>query len=698
MKSPKGMLTFIAWCFLLASLTLVFKFFHIQVIKSDVYQERVVEQRVKEIPQLPERGKIVDRNGSIMAMSLMTQDIAVYPNVILNEKHREKVSKVLSKNLGISYEYVYKQITKKNEQGIPDTWANIKKRVPFELARAIKESGIGGVEIRNSPKRYYPNGEIGANFLGAVNMINEPVSGIERSMNSYLSGVPGYTLAETDNDGKVIPVGFENISSPVNGQKVTLTIDSYLQYVLEKRVKQTQEEMEAKSIHAVLMNPKNGEIYAMTSTPSFNPNEYEKYEEATWTNNAWGYVYEPGSTFKPIYMAMALEEGVINKDTTFHDGVGAINVNGTWLKNWDGRALGQMTLKDIITNSSNVGMIQISKELSTKEIENGLRYAGFGKKTGIDLPGEEYGLFPTAERLKIDPLQKATVSFGQGIAITPIQLITAFSELINGGYEVNPKIVSNVEDEYGNLLYQKTENNQKQKYKSETVELIKTYLRANMEEGSGKNAQIDGYESGGKTGSAWVVEEGKYKEGVIIGSFVGFAPYDDPEFALLVVVNQPKDAEYGSTSAGPTWQDVMTEALRYKSVPKKEQKNEKVKIVGMPNVEWLLYDDAKVLIEKSKITGLNLVVEKVGNGQVVVGKEYVARGNRIYVKLKTKKIIDKHFIYMPSLKGKLRYEIEELFSETNIALKFHGQGKVIEQGMQYGRQNKQKEIIFWLGE
>lgn len=693
MRNPRKVLVIFAYLAIAVCMLLAMRYFYIQVIRSDHFQEKVAEQRVKEIIQLPERGKIVDRNENVMALSLMAQDINVYPNLIQSKAHQEKVAKLLSETLDMKYDSVLKVV-----EG-SEYWASIAKRVEPEKVKLIKEAKIGGIEIQQSPKRYYPNGTIGAGLLGFVNQENEPGAGIELSMNSYLAGTPGYTIAETDNVGKVVPVGFENISNPIDGQTVKLATDNYMQFVLERRLEQAQKEMEPVSIHAVLMNPKNGEIYAMASTPTFDPNNYGEYEPSTWTNTPVSYVYEPGSTFKPIYMALALQGGHINENSTWYDGAGNISVQGTAIKNWDGRALGQMSLTDIIVNSSNVGMIEISKAMKSKEIVDGLSKAGFGKRTGIQFPGEEYGLFPSAEQLDQDPLMKATVSFGQGIAITPIQLVTAFSEVINGGHDVEPTMITEVEDVNGNILYKNEEKSAEQIYSKEVSDAMKSYLKANMEIGSGEAYQIDGYNGGGKTGSAWVVENGVYKKGVIIGSFLGFAPYDDPEFALLVVVNQPKNEEFGGPSAGPIYHDVMEEVLRYAAIPKDDLADgvEQQKEISyeVPTVKWMVYEDAKELLEK-EIKGVKIV--KAGKGPVVLEQEFHYKNNVLQITLQTKEIKDENFFYMPHLIGKTKAEVQSIMKAKDLKVKFHGEGNVVEQNLAPGRHNPKKEIVVWLKE
>ena len=464
---------------LLIFLVIIGKLFYLQIIDSQSLQKAVVENRVQQIVELPERGEIVDRNGYALAKSVLASDIAIYPNLIRSENHQKNVAKALSETLGVNYTKVLKQ-AKGDEM-----WSSVKKRVDYDdvskLRQIIEEDSLGGIEIKQSPKRYYLNDELGSSFLGFVNYNNEPGAGLELSLNKDLGGTPGYTLAEMDNMGREIAIGFQSISTPVDGKKVTLSIDKYIQYVLEKNLSEAMEEMDAVGIHGVVLDPNNGEVLGMASYPTFDPNDYDKSPKSTWTENVASYVYEPGSTIKPIYMAMALENKSI--DTDFISSSGSTSVQGTVIKDWNKGGWGTVGLEDIIVHSSNVGMINISREMSEKQVVDGLKKAGFGKRTGIELPAEEIGLFPSEKSLIDDPQKMATTSFGQGISVTPIQLITAFSEVINGGYDIQPSILRKIQNPFGNVEYDSTDNQQKgdKIYSPEVSKTIREYLKKNME-------------------------------------------------------------------------------------------------------------------------------------------------------------------------------------------------------------------------
>lgn len=684
-------LSILAYITLFVAIVLAGKYAQIQIFNADHYQEKTAEQRVKQIENKPERGKILDRNGNVLAMNKTAQDVSIYPNMMKTKKHQDTVIKLLSETLKMDEE----KIAKKVRSG--SYYESIAKNITMAQADKIKAANIGSIQIEQSPKRYYPNGSVGSSIIGFTNAQNDPGAGIELSMNSYLSGTTGYTMAEVDSKGKVIPIGFENKSSAVDGQNLTLTIDSYMQYVLEKRLKQAQKEMNPNSMHAIVMDPNTGNVLAMASTPNYDPNNYDKYKSSTWTNNPTSFVYEPGSTFKPIFMAQALQEKTITKDSTWYDGNGYITINGVNLFNFDKMGIGKMTLENIITNSSNVGMSEISKTMTSKQIVNTLKSRGIGSKTGIQLPGEESGIIATAKQLDNDPLMKATMSFGQGVATTPIQLITAFSEVINGGRDINANLVSKVEDNNGNVLYEKTGATGKQAYREDVSEQMKSYLRANSEVGSGKLYQVDGYNAGAKTGSAWVVSAGSntYEDGSIIGSFMGFIPYDNPKYAMLMVVDRPEGLEFGGPAAGPIYHDVMEEYLRYEMVEKekKEKKEEKEVNIKVTNTEGMYVEDAKEqIVSEHK----DAEVKVKGKGEVVVEQRYTYKNDKLIVHLETKKINDKNFTYIPNLIGKTKTEVEDILKDQDIKIKYHGDGEVVEMNLSVGRNEKGQELILWL--
>lgn len=658
---------------------------------SDKLQAEIIEDRITEVINLPERGHIKDRNGNILAMSLITYNIALNPNLIVSEKHQNKVSKLLSETLeDISYDDVF-NVAKGNSK-----YKVIAKQITPDKAKIIRESGIGGIQISQFPKRLYPNDELGSAFLGFVNHNGDPGAGLELELNNFLSGTQGYTLAEKTPFGEVIPIGSKNTVAPINGQNVITTIDGYMQHILEKRVSQAVEEMEPQEIHAVIMEPNTGEILAMTSYPSFDSNNYKEFHPDTWTNTPANFNYEPGSIFKPIYMAAAFEYGVIDGTETYPSG--KYNVYGKVVRDWNnGRGWGQITAKEIIQHSSNVGMIKISEKMTNSQIIEFLKKHGFDKKTNIELPAEEKGVnFPTETSLEKDPIRRANISFGQGISITPLQLIKSFSEIINGGYKIQPSLVKKVIDNNGNIIFKPTENSGERIYTENTSKLIKEYLKNNMEVGSGVTAQIDGFDAGGKTGSAWFVEGDKYAEGKIIGSFIGFLPYENPKYSVVISVKAPNGVEFGSEAANPIFKDVMTEIVRYEGLTptsiNETDKDKETLTYNFDDYSWHLFEEVKKDLKINK----DVIVVKEGQGEVVIDQFYTYKNNKIYLHLITKPLKDNENYYIPSFYAMKGEKVKELLDKYHISYRYYGNNRVVEQNIEPGLHFKLDNFMIWL--
>ncbi|GAB6426243.1 stage V sporulation protein D [Bacillus luti] len=662
------------------------RLFDLQVIRANQLQKDVAKQRVQGKLEHPERGKLLDSNGNVMAMSLVTYNIAIHPDILKTEDRKKEVTDWLSEALEEPKDEMRKLVESKGKDGKSLPWVSVKKKVPFEQAQKLKNHKDASIEIEQVPLRYYPNGDLGANYLGFVNQGNVPGAGLELSLDRYLSGKPGYTVAERGRSGKVIPVGYENIISPMDGYNVTLTIDSYIQYVLEKRLKQGMEELKAVGIHGIVMNPKNGEVLAMSSFPSYDSNNYAKTDNKLWNNNIASFTYEPGSIMKPLVMGMALEYGTINENSSWDDN-GSISVGKHTIRDWNRVGWGHVNLEEIIIHSSNVGMVEIGKTMTGKQMYDGLKKAGFGEKTGIEMPIEEVGIMPKKENFET-AITKATVSFGQGISTTPVMMAKGYAQIANGGYKVTPHMVKKVEDRHNNVIYSFEEKEKEEIYSPKVNANIKSYLKKNTEVGSGKGGAIEGYDQGSKTGTAQKAENGRYKDGAIIGSYVGFAPLENSEYVLLISVDEP-NVEYGNQAASPIYKDVMTELLAYKHIPKKGEVKKEVRL-DVPDVKWFTVNKAK-----EKLNQQNIEVKVTGKGEIVVDQRYSYQNGKLVVSLETKGFTTKDKWNIPNLVGMSLEEVEKL--SLGIPVVTRGSGVVTEQSMPPGEHVKDgKELYVWL--
>lgn len=690
MRNPNSVLRAGVWVAIVLVVVLIIRFFDLMIVRAEELQKKVAEQRVKGEVLHPERGKILDRNGSVMAMSLVTYNVSIHPNLLDTEERKDEVAGWLSEALEEPKEEMRKIVDTKDPKNPskPAQWASVKKKVPFAQAQILKAHKDTVFKIEEIPFRYYPNGELGANYLGFVNQGNVPGAGLELSLNSYISGKSGYTVAERGKSGKVVPVGYENIISPLDGYNVTLTIDSYMQYVLEKHLKQGMEKFEAVAAHAVLMDPKDGAVLAMASFPSYNGNAYGDYDPKTWNNNVASYTYEPGSIMKPLFMGMALNYGTINKNSGWADN-GAISIGGAVIHDWNRIGWGYVDLGKIIEYSSNVGMVEISKTMTGDQIYDGLKRIGFGEKTGIEMPIEEVGIMNKREAFQ-KPLYKATASFGQSISTTPIMMAKGYAQIANGGYKVTPHLVKQVDDKYGNTVQEFKEEKKEEIYKPQVSELLKQYLKQHAEGDSGTSSRIEGYDIATKTGTAQkAAETGGYKDGAIIGSIAGFAPLEQPEFVLVVTVDEP-NVQYGSQSAGPIFKDIMAELLTYKHIPKKGETKQSA-TVNVPDVKWMTVGQARKVLEEA-----NVAVEVKGKGEVVVSKRYSYKDGILHAELETQSIKEKNKWVIPNLVGMSQKEVEEI--KWPFQIRVRGEGNVVEQSMQPGEkvELENETLYLWL--
>lgn len=688
-QRKKYIIMFTSWIILISFLIIIIRFFYLQIISSDELQEKVFNQRVHEVEQFPVRGYIYDRNGQTLGLSLITYDINVYPNLIKTEEHQYQVSEILSKHLNIPKEEILEKVKTDNY------WASIAKKVTPDIVDKIRKENIHGIEYQQSPERVYPKEELAAGILGFVNDEHQPGAGVELYMNRYLSGMPGLSISEYSK-GKEIPIGNNNSVLPRNGYHIQLTIDSHIQHILEREMKHQLEELNADSIHGIIMNPKNGKILAMASLPSYNPNEYRNFNSNLWNHTPAHFNYEPGSIIKPLYMAIGFEEGVLSENELLP--TGRINLYGTTISDWNNVGWGNLSPEEVIARSSNVAMVEISNRLTEEKVIEYFEKLNFNEKTGIELPGEEKGAnFPTPSQLAKDPIRHANISFGQGISITPLQMLTAFNVFANDGYIIQPTLVEKVYDEKGNIIFLYDEPKKEKVFSESTVEIIRSYLNNNMKEGSGSSIQIEGVEMGGKTGTAWYVENGKYKKDSFIGSFIGFLPFENPEYIAIISIKNPQNVKYGSESANPVFERMMKEIL---SIPKIENEDiEKIQI-SLPNIKFKFADDAKKMIQKhisqnEKINFQQIKFVETGEGNIVIDRHYEIKNNQLIVTLYLKPISDDEYIYLPNLIGYPVSDIEELLRQHKINYKSFGKYLIKEQNLEPGRYSKDIYLQIW---
>lgn len=510
-----------------------------------------------EIPAL--RGSILDRKYEPLANSIALPSIAADPTKI---KDRKSAAKLLTSILGGDKKEMELLLSTSS------TFVWIARKVNNELGQRVQDLHIEGVFLLKEPsgKRFYPKGNLAAHVLGSTGIDDQGLDGIEASLDEYLRGRPGVLETEMDRDGRVIPGGFSSVIPAIPGSNVVLTIDESIQYIAESALDKAVKEHKAKSGSVIVMDARTGEILAMANRPNFRSEDFGKTDPKLKRNACVCDAYEPGSTFKVITAAAALDSGKVSIEEQIPCG-NSIEVGGWSLQNANDGFGGNPTenITDIVTYSFNTGTVAIGLRLGCKTFNEYLRKFGFGEITGIELPGETEGLvLPLPEWTEIN---LATSSFGQGVAITPIQIVSAMQAIANRGVQMKPHIVREIIDAKGNVVKAFKPEIKSRPISPETSYKMVAILQQVVERGTGKRAKVPGFLCAGKTGTANVVENGVYVSGKYIASFVGFVPAEDPRLIILAKIDHPQDMPWGGVVAAPVFKEVASETLWRLGVP-----------------------------------------------------------------------------------------------------------------------------------
>lgn len=604
-------------------LLVIIRVFYIQVIEYEKLNTLAESLWSRNLPVQADRGKILDRNGNEIAGNETTSTLVLIPNQI---KNKEEVATNLANILGVSYEEMYKHVSKRTsiERVHPEG-----RDLSYETADKINKFGYDGVYLLKETKRYYKYGETLAHVIGYVGIDNQGLSGLELLYNDYLTGVDGSIKYFSDGKGNKLSMP-EVYASPQSGMNITLTIDLDLQLALENELTNALKKYKAEGAIGIVMNPKTGEILAMSSRPTFSPINYQQYSVETINRNlAIWQSYEPGSTFKILTLAAAINEGIINVFEDKYYDTGKINVSGTTLHCWKHEGHGSQTYVQVVENSCNPGFVVLGQKLGKEKLFSYIDRLGFGSKTGIDLNGESKGIIFDLD--KVGPLELATTAFGQGVSVTAIQQVTAVSAIINDGNMFTPYIVSSIsENETGIIIKENKPTLKKENVVTkETSDLVKYVLESVVANGSGHNAYIEGYRVGGKTGTAQKVgPDGRYMVGNYILSFIGFLPANDPEVVVYIAVDGAKGVtQYGGTVSAPIASSIMRTAINLYDIKSDPE--------GMPR-EYLWYEQKYItvpdVVNKGKKEAVSLLsglkVEYSGTGDNVVSSSPSA-GTRV---------------------------------------------------------------------
>lgn len=627
---------------IVALIALVIRCFWLQFIDGPKLQIKAIEQQTKDKTINSKRGIIYDRNGKILAQSASVELVSVNPREIADAGNADFVADTLSSILELDRDSVYEKLHKNSSYEI------IKRRVEKAETDAIRgymsyvdESGkttnkLEGVYLSEDTKRYYPYGSLAAHVIGFVGTDNQGLSGVELSFDNYLKGLPGRVVTAKNAIGTDMPYQYEKYINPENGANLVLTIDETIQHFAEKHLEQAVAQYKVQNGAAcIIMNCKTGEILAMATYPSYDLNapftlnnadiqaeidaltgeektkRYNEEIQKMWRNKAVVDTYEPGSTFKGITTAMALEENVVGLNDRFNC-TGALQVGPHSIGCWKHGGHGSLTFVQGVENSCNPVFMTVGARVGTKEFYKYYKAFGFSEKTGFELPGEAVCAFHAMENF--NEVELATSSFGQSFQITPLQLVTAYSAITNDGTMVRPRIAKALIDDDGNVLKTFETEYIRKVISAETASTTRMILESVVTNGTSKNAYIPGFRIAGKTGTSEKLPRGN---GKYIASFLGFAPANDPQIIGLLILDEPMGDTYmGGQIAAPTFKLIFDDVLRYMGVEPQYTTDEiQTMDLPVPNVEGLSVSDVSGAFADS-----GLKYQIVGDGETIVSQ------------------------------------------------------------------------------
>ncbi len=665
--------------FLMLFLMLVGQLVNLQIVRGEELQGRAQNQWTSEAVIAPTRGSILDRNGNVLAMSATAYIASVSPRQV---EDAEGFAETLAPVLDMDAETILKRASDTSKGGVTlkrqltrDTAQQL--RTMYAEHRAAGSKVLNGLYLEEDSRRFYPMGAFASQLLGLTTIDGVGQSGLEASLNRYLSGKSGAVLDEIDGKGREIAYGAQEYVPSVDGNTVYLTIDYVIQSFVEQAAREAIEVNRALGIRIIVMRPDTGEILAMCVKPDYDPNDPPRSDVSVLTelmrNRLITDSYEPGSTFKILTTAAALDAGV----TTVHEGFycsGSTAVDGSRIRCW-GNPHGAETMAESLCNSCNPVFVELGLRIGTARFYEYLRGFGLGSATGIDIPGEASGIMISESKVKRVDL--ARIGFGQSVAVTPIQLITACCAAVNGGNLMRPFVVKEITAEDGSVIERYEPTVVGHPVSENTSAIMRTLLEKVVEEGGGRNAYIEGYRIGGKTGTAQVYKDGVVSSETHIGSFIGFAPIDDPEVAVLVIVDEAsKGSDFGSVTAAPFARDILEKTLNYLGAEREitDEKSALGKLI-VPDVTGGTVREAIDVLKKA---GFQYMLDHSGTnvvGQMPAGGAEMAENSIVMLYADGEMISDSEaFIEVPDVKGLSITAANRLLASFNLNMRISGSG------------------------
>ncbi|HAT4282440.1 TPA: stage V sporulation protein D [Clostridium perfringens] len=684
-------------------LVLVGRLLYISIFRSKDYKAMAEEQWTNEIQIDARRGRILDRNNRELAVTANVFRVDL--DLITLRKYIDKketdnieVAKLLAEALEMDEEKVLSRIELTYPSGNPANSATLIRRVEKEKADKVKELDINGVIVSEDTKRYYPNGDFLSHTLGTTNADGEGLSGLELYYNEELMGIPGVRVSEVSGNSASNPYSETSFTPPVDGKDMTLTIDENIQYFVEKVAEDALKKHNADSVSIAVMNPNNGEILGMVNKPGFNPNNPYEGSEAfngkdesaklqnMWRNTIVSDSFEPGSIFKIITSIAAIEENIAGKDEVYYCD-GSLNVAGRNIKCWKPGGHGVQNFNQTLENSCNVAFMEMGAKLGAEKLNEYIKLFGFGTQSGIDLPGEATGIVKNVE--DINAVDLATISFGQTNTMNGIQFMTALNAVANGGDLIQPHIMKELSHKDGNgtkiideVFVPKIQENI---VDEKSTMRVKEALESTVSKGSSKDAAIEGIKVAGKTGTAEKVdpETGTYGAGYI-ASFAGFAPYDNPQVSLIVIIDNPKNGEhFGGIVAAPFAGELFNNIFNYISL-NEGQLDKKDESVIIPDLRGDKVTSAEKTLNE---LGVNCVIE--GDGTFVTSVTplpgyKVKKGDSITLYAGSRFDRNEKEIVVPDFRKLNKEEAEKILKSLGLKGEFEGEGEIKEQSISAG--------------
>ena len=650
---------------LIFSFLLLGRVFWIQFVRGDELKERALNQWTSDVPVEPKRGTVYDRNKNPLAISATVDTVVASPPDI---KDIETTANLLSTALNMDREGLEETLreAKNKKKGA----IYIKRKITEEESETVRNLKLSGIYFTKEHKRFYPERNLCSHVLGFTGIDSQGLDGIELVYEKYLKGTPGRIVSEKDALSRKLPFGVDKYIPPEDGLDLVLTIDKIIQHFAERELEKALAEHNAKRGTIIVMDPKTGEILAMTNKPDYDPNNYGEFSQILWRNAAVSDVYEPGSTFKIVTASAALEEGVARPEDKFYD-PGYAMVSGVRIGCWYHGGHGSQTFIQLLENSCNPGFVELGMKLGKDRFMKYIKGFGFGEVTGIDLPGEARGILDPS---KVGPVELATITFGQGISVTPVQLITALSTIANDGKLVQPHVAKAIVDKEGNTVQEFSPAPLRQVVSYETAQEMKKILESVVTNGTGGRGKVEGFRVAGKTGTAEKYSPGKY-----VVSYMGFAPVDDPKLAILVIIDEPTGGLiYGGTIAGPVFQKVMADSLNYLGIEPNIEQVEEREHVAVPDLRNLYVEDARKILMQN---GLSVRIE--GEGYVVTeqvpmpGAE-VKKNTVVLLKLSDSRT-NKDPVTVPDLTGRTIKEATDIIHAIGLNIEIEGSGYAVKQ-------------------